>query len=133
MEKIVNIFPAIIERNRRRVCQCEKRVFVVDEVNHMVYCQECGAIFDPWVVLHELAERWEDIEKTVAKEKESINSWREEKRKIIRFRGVQDITRNYKKGMWPICPECEQAFDPSKVARFVNAGYYGLEKQDDSE
>lgn len=127
--KIVNIFPAIIERDRRKICQCEDPTYVIDENNHLVYCKECGAILDPWSVLFEIAGRWEKIAQTMAREKEKLEIWREEEKKIMRFRGVQDITRNYKNGMWPVCPHCKKAFDPSSIVRFVGAKFYGLSSQ----
>ena len=124
--KVVNIFPAIIKRDRQKICQCKNPVYEIDENNYLVYCKECGAILDPWAVLFEIASRWEEIEKTMKREKEQLEIWRAEEKKIMRFRGVQDITRNYKKGMWPICPHCKKAFDPSKIVRFVSEKFYGL-------
>lgn len=35
--KIVNIFPAIIERDRQKICQCEEPTYVIDENNHLAY------------------------------------------------------------------------------------------------
>lgn len=125
-QKIINIFPAIIERNRQKICQCKNPTYVIDETNHIVSCKECGAILDPWAVLFEIAQRWEQIAKDTAREKERLKFWREEERKIIRFRGVQDITRKYRQGMWPVCPECKQVFDPGEVSGFVNAALYGM-------
>lgn len=125
-EKVVNIFPAIIARDRQKICQCKNPTYIIDENNHLVSCKECGAILDPWSVLFEIASRWEKIAETMADEKEKLELLRAEERRILRFRGVQDITRNFKKGMWPVCPECQKAFDPSTINHFVNAKFYGL-------
>lgn len=61
--KIVNIFPTIIERDRRKICRCKEPTYVIDENNHLVYCKEYGAILDPWSVLFEITGRWEKLQR----------------------------------------------------------------------
>lgn len=117
--KVLNVFPAIIQRNSRRVCTCENPVYLLDEKNHLVQCQECGAYLDPWTVLMDLAERWEAIEALERKSRERAEVWNEQTRKAMRFRGVANITREYQREMFPVCPLCEQPFDPSTVRHFV--------------
>ncbi|WP_298021061.1 hypothetical protein [uncultured Dysosmobacter sp.] len=127
-EKVVNVFPAIIERNRQRVCTCKNAVYRLDVKNHIVQCDGCGAVLDPFTALLDFAERWEEIKKMERSSRERMAVFNEEARKAMRFRGVQDITRRYKNGMFPICPKCGEAFDPSTVIRFVNKAYVEGEK-----
>ena len=40
------LYPLKVEYDRRKVCECDPRTFILDAKNKLVYCSTCGAIID---------------------------------------------------------------------------------------
>lgn len=112
------LYPLTVEYNRRKICRCEKKHYLLDFQNRLVYCKTCGAIIDPFDALMNMAKNAERIEK-------SIGFWKhlakEEEKSYNRFRGVNDITKKHRMGLVPVCPHCKEPVEPEDIKRFVKS------------
>ena len=41
-----------------------------------------------------------------------------ERKSFMRFRGVNDISKRFRNGLWPVCPHCNELIDPMEISRF---------------
>ena len=41
-----------------------------------------------------------------------------ERKRYMRFRGVNDISKRFRDGLWPVCPHCNELIDPMEIGRF---------------
>lgn len=118
------LFPLTVEYNRRKICECEDPQYLLDVTNRIVSCKGCGAILDPFEVLLSVARRWDDLLEQEMQVRAQILAAQEktesEKTSLFRFRTVRNIEKNYIKGLYPICPLCGTAFDPSEIEDFVH-------------
>jgi len=125
------LYPLIIDYQRRKVCECERpRTFILDTVNKLVYCKECGAIVDPYEALLEFGTDSERIQR-------AVDAWAQEaekeKRKCLRYRGVNNISEEYRHGMVPICPACGIPIDPAHLSTYVSKAYLKDSEDDKHE
>ncbi len=109
------LYPLKVEYDRKKVCECDPRTFILDAKNKLVYCSTCGAIIDPFEALMDMAKNAERI-------KDGLTTYAElatkERKSFMRFRGVNDISKRFRNGLWPVCPHCNKLIDPMEISRF---------------
>ena len=115
---------ARINRGKKKVCRCKSPHYEIDTNNRIVMCIDCGAVVDPFEALISFVERYEDIEEQEEKMLEKAKCYQEladkELQRMIKNKTFKEMNENYKKGMFPICPECDSVFDPVKIKSWVN-------------
>ena len=97
-----------VEYARKKLCQCREPHYEMDYQNRLVYCTDCGAIVEPFDVLHNLAARYDRISNQVEgllKQRKEIVNW---KPWLLTFRRLESEYRSGK--MLPCCPECHKPF-----------------------
>lgn len=112
-----------VERGRGKICKCQFPHFEIDCANRIVICQDCGAVLDPFDALERVAAHMELYaeyqEKALCKVKAFGKLADKEFRRRMRNKAFKEMDANYQKGLLPICPECEQVFDPMRIARWT--------------
>lgn len=114
------LYPLSIEYNRRKVCECEDRHYILDAKNRLVYCSQCGAIIDPFDTLMDLTRNADRIQGCLHDYAEAAEK---ERRKYLRYKGVNGVTEHHRNGMIPRCPECGKPIDPADFSSYVNLKY----------
>ena len=111
-----------IEKGREKICKCNPPHYILDEVNRIVTCQDCGATIDAFEALMAI-NRY--IDQYTEYQKEAIqkaNSYREmaneELHRRFRNKAFKDMDSHYQKGLYPYCPECGRIFDPAKITQW---------------
>ncbi|WP_312611347.1 hypothetical protein [Oscillibacter sp.] len=110
------LYPLKVEYDRRKVCECNPRTFVLDYKNKLVYCSKCGAIIDPFEALLDMAHNAESIQRSMFSFTQAAEK---ERRSFMRFRGVNNISKKFRDGLWPVCPHCSELIDPMEISRYV--------------
>jgi len=103
-DKIIPISTLIINRAKRKTCQCRNRKFEIDTTNREVICQECGAIIDPYDALLSIATHYEQLNdevKYLYEQRKVLLDW---KPHLIALRKLEGIYRG--SNMLPCCPHC---------------------------
>lgn len=112
------LYPLKVEYDRRKVCECDPRTFILDYKNKLVYCSKCGAIIDPFEALMDMARSAERIQRSMISYAQLAAK---ERRSYMRFRGVNDISKKFRDGLWPVCPHCNNIIDPMDISRYTRA------------
>lgn len=122
--EIISFELAKINRGKEKICKCEVSHYEIDVVNRLVMCTDCGAIVDPFDALFSIAENLEEVEilqkRMLEKARAYTEMANEEMRKMVKNRTFRNMDEQYKKGMVPICPKCNTAFDPIEIKTWVN-------------
>jgi len=104
-DKIIPISTLIINRAKRKTCQCRNRKFEIDTTNREVICQECGAIVDPYDALLSIATHYDQLSEEVKyllEQRKKIIDWEPH---LVAIRKLELIYRGGK--MIPCCPHCK--------------------------
>lgn len=109
-------YPLKVDYDRRKVCECNPRTFILDYKNKLVYCSKCGAIIDPFEALMDMARNAEHIQRDIIAYAELASK---ERKSYMRFRGVNNISKNFRDGLFPVCPHCNEVIDPMEISRFT--------------
>jgi len=107
-----------IEKAIQKPCRCYKYRYLIDVENRLVYCQDCGAIVDPFDAFKNLAYHYEDLGKQV---EYLFEQWKQ----IINYKPwllvFRDLESQYRSGkMLPRCPECGKAFFFEHIKSWTN-------------
>ncbi|MEA5136453.1 MAG: hypothetical protein VB035_10005 [Candidatus Fimivivens sp.] len=107
--KVSNIDILRVEYGRRKTCQCLDPHYEIDYQNRLVYCTDCGAIVEPFEVLHNIA-------KYYSRMNEQVENLLEQRRKIASYKPhlvvIKELESHYRSGkMVPRCPHCGEPFD----------------------
>lgn len=120
-EKIVRFDALRVEYGRAKVCQCKSASYEIDYQNRLVYCQDCGAIVDPFEALLNIAkyyDRYEDYLEYLLEEQKKLEDWNP------RLRTIKNLAERYHSGkMAPVCPRCGEAFDLKEIERWTDARF----------
>lgn len=120
--EIISFNLARIERGREKLCKCDPPHYEIDIVNRIVSCQDCGATVDAFDALVTLARRYELLEETQTKmiEKAKVyGEWADREFKRMRKNRVfRNMEENYRSGLFPVCPKCNEAIDPVDITRW---------------
>jgi len=120
-DKLVSLDQVRINRGLEKICQCQKRNFVIDTTNRRVTCSSCGAVVDPYDALLEIAEKREEMEKQV---QQLLN----QKRQIASYKPhltvIKEIEKRYRgRKMVPICPRCNEPFYFEEISSWSGKPY----------
>lgn len=121
-EKIVSIDVLRINRQRKKICECERPLYELDCQNRLVYCRLCGAIVDAFDALYKVAMHTKEIN-------EDIRRAIENKKILEAYKPYLKEAKRYEKmmkekDMLPKCPKCNKAFNWNEVTMLVNKYYY---------
>ena len=119
MTKIERLDLFRINRQAEKLCKCELPRFEIDTKNRIIRCETCGAILDPFEAFHKVALHFERLDDHY----ENMNEIAEEYRKAKITREFKNFMHEHKKGMMPVCPKCDKAFDFMEITEFRNKKY----------
>lgn len=124
-----------IEKGREKICKCNPPNYIIDEVNRLVTCENCGATLDAMEALLTLAKYMDVFEEYQDEALKKIEAYRkmanEELHRRFKNRAFKDMDTEYKKGLLPRCPRCDKMFEPMEIKHWMNKKYYTA--ADDSE
>ena len=128
MEKqIVSFELAKINRGKQKICKCENPHYEIDTTNRLVMCLDCGAIIYPFEALYNFTKRNEEIEEKQLQMKDKAKFYYQEANKeikrMIKNRTFREMNEQYKKGMWPVCPNCGEPFDAMQITQWTNKNF----------
>lgn len=129
MNKLVNNNDGIIsfslyktEKGREKICKCDPPHYILDDVNRIITCEDCGATIDPFEALLTINRYMDEFVEYQEEAMRKINTYREwadkEWRRRCKNRACKEMDANYHQGMYPHCPKCNEVFDPAKVTRY---------------
>ena len=121
-KKVVNIETLIINRRREKNCKCKKPHYEIDIQNHLVYCQDCIALVEPFEALVQLARHIEEIN-------DNIESATRYKKELMSYKPYLREAKRYEKmmrekHMLPLCPHCHKPFNWNEVVEMINKHFY---------
>lgn len=117
-----------VEKGREKICKCNPPHYEIDTVNRIVTCKDCGATLDPFDALLTLVDymgRYSEYQKMALKKvKVYAELADEEWKRRIKNQIFKDMDANYRKDLYPVCPECGKIFDPIKITNWTNKAFY---------
>ena len=117
-----------IERGREKICVCDPPSYVIDEANHIVTCEKCGAVVEAFDALIKLSKYVDVYTKYQERALEKIKAYKEmadkEFHRKMKNAIFKDMDKQYQNGMYPCCPNCKKMIDPIKIDRWVNKKFY---------
>jgi len=120
-DKIVSFGALRVEYGMEKTCQCKTARYEIDVKNRFVYCQDCGAIIEPFEALLNIAqyyERYEDRLNYMLEERRKLEEWNP------RLLVAKNIVEHYHSGkMAPVCPRCHEAFDLKEIWQWTDARF----------
>lgn len=127
---IIRFDLARIEKGKERLCKCKIPHYEIDAVNRLVMCSDCGAVMDSFEVLRDICRRWEAFEDYQKKALDKIAAYSEEANRQFNRRmrngWFKDMEREYlNRDMLPVCPHCQNPFDPIDCVNKINRAYSG--------
>ncbi len=120
-----------IEKSMSKLCRCHEPRYELDTANRLVYCQDCGAIVDPFDALSKLAWKYEHLNNQVASLLEQAKEIQNYKPHLRVFKGLEKSYRATKYSMVPVCPHCGQGFDFKDINQWRNRNYCNWEVRDE--
>lgn len=122
-DKLIKIDQVRIERGMGKICKCENKKFTLDTDNRRVTCSSCGAPFDPFEAMLEMAKKWDrinsDLER-IFQQKKELDKYKPHLRII---KELERKTRTGPNQMYPLCPSCEEPFLLTELTRFYGAKF----------
>ena len=119
-----------VEYGRRKICECQPPHYEVDIINHMIVCKDCGAIVDPFDAICNIAGYSNHLSV-------QVEALLEQRRKIENYKPhlvvIKNIERQYRNGLLPVCPNCQEPFDFLNIDRWVNKLLYQSREVDTDE
>ena len=117
-KRIIRFDALRVEYGRSKICQCKTARYEIDYQNHLVQCQDCGAIVDPFDAMLNIAKyynRYEEHLDYLLEERKRLENWKP------RLLVIRDLAEHYHSGkMAPICPRCHQAFDLKEINQWTD-------------
>lgn len=110
-EKITYIDIIRQKKNYTRYCQCQDPHYLVDSVNRMVECADCGAIIDPFQALENLARNHERINREFERLCEEAKKLEAYKPRLRVIKCLEERYSGTSNAMVPSCPHCGEYFD----------------------
>ena len=113
--------------NRYGGINCVRPQLSIDEESHLIFCDRCGAIVDPFAAMVIVA----IFEK---QQKREWDRYMERGRRFWKIAhsykpyrvALKEMEKNMGRGnnaMLPCCPKCDRAFDPADIKAYVNKKY----------
>ena len=119
MGKIERLDLFRINRQAEKLCRCEIPRFEIDTKNRIIRCEICGAILDPFEAFHKVALHFERLDDYY----ENLKEIAEEYKKYKPMGIFKQYASAHRKGMLPVCPKCDKAFDFMDIKEFRNKKY----------
>lgn len=121
MNKLIKLDRFRIEKNREKICKCKNRKFVIDTVNKIIECAECGTIIDPYDALYDLAQYDE-------KRNAQLQSFLSQKKELAKYKPrtatIRELERQYSdRNLVPCCPRCGELFDLNELKNWSNKAF----------
>lgn len=114
-DKIKRIDVLRVERGLMKGCHCHTMNLTLDQDTRLVFCDDCGAIVEPFDALYRMARSWEraaDQIEALLKQRQELLNW---KPHLVALREVE---RTYRGGsMIPYCPHCGRGILAEELAR----------------
>ena len=120
--KVTNIKTLIINRRREKNCECQKPSYEIDVQNHLVYCEKCMAVIEPFEALIQIAEHIDDINydiESAIKYKIELMNYKPYLREAKRYEKMMR-----EKEMLPLCPHCHKPFKWNEIVEMINKRFY---------
>lgn len=122
--RIISFDLVKINRGKEKICKCKCPHYEIDTTNRLVMCTDCMAVVEPFDALLSLADSLEEVENIQRKMLEKARAYEvmanEEAQRMIKNRIFRNMNEQYKKGMLPICPKCNEAFEPIEIKTWIN-------------
>lgn len=120
-----------VDRAKKKLCNCFCTKYTIDTENRLIYCDNCGAVVDPYDALLKFAE-WG--ERAAKQSEECINQLKFLQTEVSELRNkrqqlsvYKDMASHYKQSLYPICYHCKKAINPLKVTQYVSSKYFEIE------
>lgn len=113
-----------VNRGRSKICRCNPPHYEIDTINRIVMCLDCGSVVDPFDALVSVAKNYEIYQKDIERLKQKTILYAEEAnkefRKMRKNRVFREMESQYRKNMFPHCPECGEPFDPVSIVQWTS-------------
>ena len=128
-DKIVRFDTLKIEYGKAKMCKCHEPHYEIDYQNRLVYCEDCGAIVDPFEALVHIAnntERWSRYTEQLLEQRRQIKNYHP--RRVV----IKELEKRYVSAdladLIPKCPRCGKAFELEELIHcaWVNRNYVNL-------
>nr|DAW43639.1 MAG TPA: DNA-directed RNA polymerase II subunit [Bacteriophage sp.] len=117
-----------IEKGRSKLCKCNPPHYELDVVNRIVTCTDCGAVIDAFEALVTLCCYEDKFTEYQGKALEKIKVYSEmadkEFHRRIKNAVFKNMDSNYRKDLYPICPECKKIINPVEITNYANKRIY---------
>ncbi|MDM9944044.1 hypothetical protein [Clostridioides difficile] len=127
-DNIIEIELLRINRDNRKICECEERSFIVDTTNKSIHCSKCGIRVEAYEALYELAlncERLNNQANNLLKQKKELSNY---KPYLIVIRTLEKKYRGRKK--LPRCPICGEGFYLEEITSWINKEFVDKKRQE---
>ena len=130
-ENIKRIDILKIEYAIEKLCKCRFPKYTIDYQNRLVYCQDCGAIIDPFDALKKLAQHYDRVNEQV---RGLLNQAKEIQKYKPHIKVIKSLESSYRSGkMVPNCPHCHKAFDLKDLTGWSNRDYCDWQVKTDND
>lgn len=115
-DKVVGLDQVRIARGLGKICQCQKRKFVLDTDNRRVTCRSCGAVVEPYEAILDLARQREEYVRQTERLLEQRKEIASYKPHLVVIKSLEQQYRGKK--MLPCCPRCNEPFYLEELVRW---------------
>lgn len=105
-----------VEYGKEKMCKCVSPHYEIDYQNHLVYCQDCGAIVDPFEALVHIArdfKRIDDHTEIMLEQRRQIEKYHP--RRLVIKKLEEQYISSRKNNLEPSCPYCGRVFPLEKL------------------
>lgn len=117
-----------IEKGKEKICRCNPPHFEIDTVNRLVTCTDCGAVLDAFDALVTVAgyqDKWSEYQEKAKKQAKIYKELADKEwRRRIQNKMFKDMDKNFREGLYPVCPKCNEIINPMEI------NTYSKERQD---
>ena len=127
MNEIIRFDLIKLNNSKKKLCTCTNNHYEIDTQNCLVYCLDCGATIDPYDALLNISRMASRLEWQLTG---MINEIKENRDKLCRMKIFRNIENSYRfHDLLPVCPECGEPFDPTKIREFVNVKIVNISQE----
>jgi len=106
--EIVQIEDLRIDRNIGKVCTCHKPKRIINTRSRQVFCEDCGAMIDPFDALLTVARQMDSHNHAIHRIRDQAEVLKKYKPYL---KVIQQLEKEYRgKKMLPNCPRCDEPF-----------------------
>lgn len=127
-DKILSFTLFKVEKGREKICKCNPPHYEIDTTNRIITCKDCGAtldVFDALLTIVNYMERYSKYQKNALERAEMYAALADrERNRYMKNKVFKEMDANYRKDLYPVCPECGGIFDPVKITQWTNKAFY---------